>query len=34
VSQSFPPATFLPQPKANWDAAYDDFAVHCRNTAH
>jgi rhamnulokinase len=32
VSRSFPPATFLPQPTANWDAVYDDFALHCRNT--
>ena len=34
VSRSFPPATFLPQPKANWDAVYDDFSHYCRTTAH
>jgi rhamnulokinase len=34
VSRSFPPTTFLPQPKANWDAIYDDFSHYCRNTAH
>jgi sugar (pentulose or hexulose) kinase len=34
VSRSFPPATFEPQPKANWDAVYDDFALHCRNNGH
>ena len=34
VSRSFPPKTFLPEPRANWDAVYDDFAHHCRNLAH
>ena len=34
VSRSFPPTTFLPRPKANWDAAYEDFAHYCRNSAH
>ena len=33
VSRSFPPKTFLPEPRANWDAVYDDFAHHCRNLA-
>jgi sugar (pentulose or hexulose) kinase len=34
VSRSFPPTTFLPQPGAGWDAVYDDFSHHCRNSAH
>ena len=34
VSRSFPPKTFLPEPRADWDAVYDDFAHHCRNLAH
>ncbi|HEY3838630.1 MAG TPA: rhamnulokinase family protein [Bryobacteraceae bacterium] len=34
VSRSFPPATFEPQPQANWDAVYDDFSHYCRNSAH
>jgi rhamnulokinase len=34
VSRSFPPTTFLPQPKANWDTVYEDFSHYCRNTAH
>ncbi len=33
VSRSFPPTTFVPQPRANWDAAYEDFAHYCRTTA-
>ncbi len=34
VSRSFPPTTYLPQPRCNWDAVYDDFSHYCRNTAH
>jgi rhamnulokinase len=34
VSRSFPPKTFLPQPRANWDAAFSDFSQYCRNSAH
>jgi rhamnulokinase len=34
VSRSFPPTTFLPQPKHSWDAIYDDFSHYCRNSAH
>jgi rhamnulokinase len=34
VSRSFPPKTFLSEPRANWDAVHDDFAHHCRNLAH
>jgi rhamnulokinase len=34
VCRSFPPKTFLPEPRANWDAVYEDFAHHCRNLAH
>ena len=33
VCRSFPPKTFLPEPRANWDAAYGEFAHHCRNHA-
>jgi rhamnulokinase len=32
VSRSFPPATFVPEPRSNWDAVYDDFSHHCRNS--
>ena len=34
VSRSFPPKTFTPQPKADWDAVFDSFAHYCRNAAH
>lgn len=33
VWRSFPPKTYRPEPRANWDAVYDDFAHHCRNLA-
>src|SRR5580704_7315195 len=34
VSRSFPPKTFLPEPRADWDGVFDGFAHHCRNLAH
>jgi hypothetical protein len=34
VWRSFPPKTFLPAPRANWDAVYGGFSHHCRNSAH
>ena len=34
VWRSFPPKTFLPEPRANWDAVYGDFSHYCRNSAH
>ena len=33
VWRSFPPKTFLPEPRASWDGVFDDFAHHCRNLA-
>ncbi len=34
VSRSFPPTSFAPEPKADWDGVFDHFAHYCRNSAY
>lgn len=33
VCRSFPPKTFQPEPRANWDTVYESFSHHCRSLA-
>lgn len=34
VSRSFPPRTFEPEPRSNWDVVFDAFSCYCRTQAH